>query len=50
MPVLDVWTKFWNYAGGVEENLRPLLSDGLHLTPAGYKVSLSSLPILAERA
>lgn len=38
VPVVDVWTKFWEYADGKEEKLKPLLTDGLHLTSDGYSV------------
>ena len=39
VPVFDVWTAMWKHAGGEEDGLVPFLSDGLHLTPSGYKVS-----------
>ena len=44
--VLDVWGAFWEKAGESEEGLEPFLSDGLHLTGEGYKVSFFTPPFL----
>lgn len=41
VTVLDIWSAFWKWSGEKEEGLAPLLTDGLHLTGEGYKVSLS---------
>lgn len=50
VPVLDAWSLFWKYAGEEEERLRPLLSDGLHLSSNGYKVrSFSGLFSVNDR-
>lgn len=38
VPVVDAWTLFWDWAEEKEEALAPLLADGLHLSPQGYKV------------
>ena len=37
--LVDMWTAVWEAAGGNEDGLRLLLSDGLHFTPQGYKAS-----------
>ena len=38
VPVVDLWTLFWEAAGEKEDNLPDLLSDGLHLNERGFKV------------
>lgn len=38
---VDVWGAVWKAAGEKEEGLRPLFSDGLHFTAAGYSVRAS---------
>ena len=43
VEVVDAWELFWAKADGKEEWLTPYLSDGLHLTAAGYEVSPASL-------
>src|ERR1700733_5836459 len=39
VEVVDVWGLLWEKADSKEERLAPYLSDGLHLTAAGYEVS-----------
>lgn len=39
VAVLDVWTSLWEAAGKDQASLSKYLSDGLHLTAEGYKVS-----------
>ncbi|KAF8295430.1 SGNH hydrolase [Clavulina sp. PMI_390] len=43
VPVVDAWALFWAYASENEENLTPLLSDGLHLTAEGYGMVYAEL-------
>ena len=38
IPVADVWTKIWEASGENEKALATYLTDGLHLTVAGYQV------------
>lgn len=38
VPVVDVWTRFWEGAGRVEAELKKYLTDGLHLIEEGYAV------------
>jgi len=38
VEVVDAWELFWAKADGKEEWLTPYLSDGLHLTAAGYEI------------
>ena len=38
VSVADVAKAFWDAASGKEAELKPYLSDGLHLTPEGYNV------------
>jgi len=39
VEVVDAWKLFWEKVDGKEERLAPYLSDGLHLTAAGYEAS-----------
>lgn len=39
VPVIDLWTTFWDKCGHVEERLDEWLYDGLHLNEKGYAVS-----------
>ena len=39
VPVVDVWTRIWDAAGHVEEQLSEYSYDGLHLNERGYAVS-----------
>jgi lysophospholipase L1-like esterase len=39
ITVVDIWSVFWDAAGRNEQALAPYMSDGLHLTEAGYKVA-----------
>lgn len=48
--LVDVWKAMWDAAGRDEENLRPFLSDGLHLTAKGYSVSNCNLVYALARA
>lgn len=41
VPVVDVWTRVWDAAGHVEEQLSQYSYDGLHLNERGYAVSAS---------
>lgn len=41
VPVVDVWTRIWDAAGHVEEQLSEYSYDGLHLNGRGYAVSAS---------
>lgn len=43
VALVDMWTAVWKAAGETEEGLRPLLSDGLHFTPEGYRVCMDVL-------
>lgn len=43
VEVVDAWEVLWGKADGKEEWLAPYLSDGLHLTAAGYEVGLTNL-------
>ncbi|KAJ7063150.1 SGNH hydrolase [Mycena amicta] len=43
VPVADVWAALWNAAGKNQEGLRLYLSDGLHLTTAGYEIAYDAL-------
>ncbi|KDQ59533.1 hypothetical protein JAAARDRAFT_33109 [Jaapia argillacea MUCL 33604] len=38
LPVVDSWTGIWDKTGHDQSKLPTYLSDGLHLTPAGYEV------------
>ncbi|KAH9919430.1 hypothetical protein B0H21DRAFT_768166 [Amylocystis lapponica] len=38
VPVVDVWTAFWEAAGRDEARLGALLVDGLHLNAKGYEI------------
>ncbi|KAM5542561.1 hypothetical protein V8D89_003522 [Ganoderma adspersum] len=50
VPVVDVWTKFWEGAGRVEAELKKYLTDGLHLNEEGYAVVFEELTkTIAER-
>ncbi|KAF7295064.1 GDSL lipase acylhydrolase family protein [Mycena indigotica] len=44
VPVVNVWVALWQAAGNKEDGLRVYLSDGLHLTRAGYEVGLDDSP------
>lgn len=41
VPVVDAWTSIWKAAGKNKEDVRRFLTDGLHLSKAGYKVSVT---------
>jgi isoamyl acetate esterase len=41
VPVVDAWTSIWRAAGKNKEGVRRFLTDGLHLSKAGYKVSVT---------
>ncbi|KAF8325441.1 SGNH hydrolase-type esterase domain-containing protein [Cantharellus anzutake] len=43
LPVVDVWSLFWEKASEKQEGLVPFLSDGLHLTKDGYKMVFDAL-------
>ncbi|KAF9815453.1 hypothetical protein IEO21_04624 [Rhodonia placenta] len=38
VPVVDIWNKFWDACGHVEERLSEYLQDGLHLNQQGYAI------------
>jgi lysophospholipase L1-like esterase len=48
VAVVDVWTSFWEGCGQKEENLGKYLSDGLHLTRAGYEVETYVYPHFSD--
>ena len=39
VPVVDAWTGVWEAAGENKEAVKAFLTDGLHLSKAGYEVS-----------
>jgi hypothetical protein len=42
VPVVDAWTRVWEAAGRSKEAVKGFLTDGLHLSKAGYEVSTAS--------
>lgn len=42
VPVVDAWTGVWKAAGESKERVKEFLTDGLHLSKAGYEVSTTS--------
>ena len=42
VPVVDAWTGVWKAAGKSKEGVKGFLTDGLHLSKAGYEVSVTS--------
>jgi hypothetical protein len=42
VPVVDAWTRVWEAAGKSKEAVKGFLTDGLHLSKAGYEVSTTS--------
>jgi isoamyl acetate esterase len=43
VPVADIWTAMWEAAGRQFEGLPAFLTDGLHLSEAGYKARVLNL-------
>ncbi|KAI0637368.1 SGNH hydrolase [Trametes polyzona] len=43
VPVVDVWGKIWDAAGGDEDRVGEFLSDGLHLNGKGYAIVYDAL-------
>ncbi|KAJ7632464.1 SGNH hydrolase-type esterase domain-containing protein [Roridomyces roridus] len=43
VSVVDVWDRIWTAAGARQEALSQYLSDGLHLTAAGYAIAYDAL-------
>lgn len=50
VPVVDVWTAIAAAAGAHPEGLGAFLSDGLHLTVAGYRIVTDGKFIVTARA
>jgi isoamyl acetate esterase len=42
VPVIDAWTGVWEAARENKEAVKTFLTDGLHLSKAGYEVSINS--------
>lgn len=42
VSVVDAWTCVWKAAGKSKEGVKRFLTDGLHLSKAGYEVSVTS--------
>ncbi|KAI0921518.1 hypothetical protein AcW1_004530 [Taiwanofungus camphoratus] len=43
VPVVDLWTHFWDACGHVEENFSEYSPDGLHLGERGYAIVFEEL-------
>lgn len=43
VPVVDLWTTFWDAVGHEERRLNELLTDGLHLNGRGYGIVFDEL-------